>query len=200
LSLGVDAICVTLDGEKLDTSKYGRIAEATSHIGHLSHALCALRMAPHNFNSKIKENSMLNDFKAFIMKGNVLDLAVAVIIGAAFGAIVTSMVNDIVMPPIGLLLSGVDFKDLFVALNGETYANLAAAKTAAAPVIAYGVFLNAVINFLIVAFVIFMVVRAASKLQKPIPAPAPATKDCGFCFTAIPIPAKRCPHCTSQLV
>lgn len=143
---------------------------------------------------------MLNDFKAFIMKGNVLDLAVAVIIGAAFGSIVNSMVNDIIMPPIGLLLSGVDFKDLFVSLNGQTYANLAAAKAAAAPVIAYGQFLNAVINFIIVAFVIFMVVRAASKLQKPAVAAAATTKDCGFCCTAIPIPAKRCPHCTSQLV
>jgi large conductance mechanosensitive channel len=142
---------------------------------------------------------MLNDFKAFIMKGNVLDLAVAVIIGAAFGAIVTSMVNDIIMPPIGLLLSGVDFKDLFITLNGQSYANLAAAKAAAAPVISYGVFLNAIINFLIVSFVIFMVVRAASKLQKPAPVAAPTTKDCGFCFSAIPIPAKRCPHCTSQL-
>lgn len=142
---------------------------------------------------------MLNDFKGFIMKGNVLDLAVAVIIGAAFGAIVGSLVNDIIMPPIGLLLSGVDFKDLFIALNGQSYANLAAAKAAAAPVIAYGVFLNAIINFLIVAFVIFLVVRAASKLQKPAPAVAPTTKDCGFCFSAIPIPAKRCPNCTSQL-
>ncbi len=142
---------------------------------------------------------MLNDFKAFVMKGNVLDLAVAVIIGAAFGAIVTSMVNDIVMPPIGLLLSGIDFKDLFISLNGNTYATLAAAKAAAAPVIAYGQFLNAVINFLIVAFVIFLVVRAASKMQKPAPVADPTTKDCTFCFTPIPIPAKRCPHCTSQL-
>ncbi|QOY90750.1 large conductance mechanosensitive channel protein MscL [Paludibaculum fermentans] len=142
---------------------------------------------------------MLKDFRAFVMKGNVLDLAVAVIIGAAFGAIVTSMVNDIIMPPIGMLLSGIDFKELFLALNGQHYASLAAAKAAAAPVIAYGVFLNAVINFLIVAFVIFVVVRAASKLQKPAPATAPTTKDCAFCFTAIPIPAKRCPHCTSQL-
>jgi len=142
---------------------------------------------------------MLNDFKAFIMKGNVLDLAVAVIIGGAFGAIVSSMVNDIVMPPIGLMLSGVDFKDLFVALNGQTYATLAAAKEAAAPVIAYGVFLNAVINFLIVALVIFMVVRAASKMQSPAPVGPPTTKDCGFCCSVIPIAAKRCPNCTSQL-
>ena len=142
---------------------------------------------------------MLKDFKTFIMKGNVLDLAVAVIIGAAFGAVVTSMVNDIIMPPIGMALGHIDFKELFISLNGQPYPTLAAAKTAAAPVIAYGQFLNTVINFLIVAFVIFMVVRSASKLQKA-PAPAdPTTKDCPFCFTAIPIPAKRCPHCTSQL-
>jgi large conductance mechanosensitive channel len=144
---------------------------------------------------------MLKNFKEFVMRGNVLDLAVAVIIGAAFGAIVTSMVNDIVMPPIGLVLGHVDFKDLFISLNGQSYPTLAAAKAAAAPVIAYGQFLNTVINFLIVAFVIFMTVRQASKLQKkPAPSPAaPTTKDCQFCCTAIPIAATRCPHCTSQL-
>jgi large conductance mechanosensitive channel len=142
---------------------------------------------------------MLNDFKAFVMKGNVLDLAVAVIIGAAFGAIVTSAVNDVVMPPIGLLLGRVDFKDLFVALNGQSYPTLAAAKAAGAPVIAYGQFLNTVVNFLIIAFVIFMVVRSAARLQKPAAAAAPTTKDCEFCFTQIPIHARRCPHCTSQL-
>lgn len=144
---------------------------------------------------------MLKDFKEFVLRGNVLDLAVAVIIGAAFGAIVTSMVNDIVMPPIGLLLGQVDFKDLFISLNGQPYPTLAAAKAAAAPVIAYGQFLNTVINFLIVAFVIFVAMRQAKKLQRtPVPAPAaPATKDCPFCCTAIPIAAKRCPHCTSEL-
>ncbi len=144
---------------------------------------------------------MLKDFKAFVMRGNVLDLAVAVIIGAAFGGIVTSMVNDIVMPPIGLVLGHVDFKDLFLSLNGQGYATLAAAKAAGAPVIAYGQFLNTVINFLIIAFVIFVIVRQASKLQKPAPAApaAPTTKDCAFCCTAIPIAAKRCPNCTSQL-
>ena len=142
---------------------------------------------------------MLKDFKAFVMKGNVLDLAVAVIIGGAFGAIVTSMVNDIVMPPIGLLLGHVDFKDLFVSLNGQTYATLAAAKAAAAPVIAYGQFLNTVVNFLIVAFVIFLVVRTAAKMQKA-PAPAdPTTKPCSYCCSTIPLAAKRCPNCTSQL-
>ena len=142
---------------------------------------------------------MLQDFKTFIMKGNVLDLAVAVIIGVAFGAIVTSLVNDVIMPPIGMLLGNIDFKDLFISLNGQSYPTLAAAKTAAAPVIAYGQFLNTVINFLIVAFVIFMVVRAANRFQRPAPVPAPTTKDCTYCFTAIPIAAKRCPNCTSQL-
>ena len=142
---------------------------------------------------------MLKEFKAFVMRGNVLDLAVAVIIGAAFGAIVVSLVNDIVMPPIGMLLGHMDFKELFISLNGQSYATLAAAKTAAAPVIAYGQFLNTVINFLIIAFVIFMIVRATSKMQKPAPTAVPTTKDCTYCSTAIPIPAKRCPNCTSQL-
>jgi large conductance mechanosensitive channel len=144
---------------------------------------------------------MLKEFKEFVMKGNVLDLAVAVIIGAAFGAIITSLVNDVIMPPIGLVLGRVDFKDLFVALNGKTYTTLAEAKMAGAPVIAYGQFVNTVINFLIVAFIIFMIVKQATRFDRK-PAPAPAkqtTKDCPFCSTAIPIPAKRCPNCTSQL-
>jgi large conductance mechanosensitive channel len=141
---------------------------------------------------------MLKDFKAFVMKGNVLDLAIAVIIGAAFGAIVTSLVNDVVMPPIGMVLGHIDFKDLFVPLNGQSYASLAAAKAAAAPVLAYGQFLNTVINFWIVAFVIYLVVRTSSKLHRA-PAAAATTKDCPFCCSAIPIPAKRCPQCTSQL-
>ena len=140
---------------------------------------------------------MLKDFKAFIMRGNVLDLAVAVIIGVAFGGIVTSLVNDIIMPPIGLVLGHVDFKDLFISLNGQMYPTLAAAKAAAAPVIAYGQFLNTVINFLIVAFVIFLVVRAASKLHRPAD---PTTKDCMYCSMPIPLTAKRCPQCTSQLI
>src|SRR5690349_20060854 len=135
------------------------------------------------------EKTMLKDFKAFVLKGNVLDLAVAVIIGSAFGAIITSLVNDVLMPPLGLLMGGVDFKDLFIALNGQSYPTLAAAKTAAAPVIAYGQFLNTVINFLIIAFVIFLVVRAASRFQRPAPVAA-TTKDCVYCYTAIPIAAK----------
>jgi large conductance mechanosensitive channel len=144
---------------------------------------------------------MLKDFKAFVMRGNVMDLAIAVIMGGAFGPIVTPMVNDIVMPPIGLLLGHVDFRDLFISLRGGSYPTLAAAKTAGAPAIAYGLFLNTVINFVIVASVVFLMVRAFSKLQrKPEEAPAiPTTKDCPFCCTQIPIPAKRCPHCTSEI-
>jgi len=141
---------------------------------------------------------MWKDFKAFIMKGNVLDLAVAVIIGAAFGGIVTSLVNDVIMPPVGSLLKNIDFKDLYVSLNGQSYPSLDAAKKAGAPVIGYGNFLNTVINFLIIAAVVFLVVRMASKFHKTQEA-APATKDCPFCTMAIPIAAKRCPQCTSQL-
>ncbi len=145
---------------------------------------------------------MWSDFKKFVARGNVLDLAVAVIIGGAFGAIVTSLVNDVVMPPIGLILGKVDFKELFFPLDGKTYATLAAAKTAAAPVIAYGTFLNTVINFLIIAFVVFIMVRAVAKMHRqpePAPAAAPTTKECAYCCTSIPIAAKRCPNCTSQL-
>jgi large conductance mechanosensitive channel len=142
---------------------------------------------------------MIKEFKAFVLKGNVLDLAVAVIIGAAFGAIVTSMVSDIIMPPVGMLLGHMDFKDLFLSLNGQSYATMAAAKAAAAPVLAYGQFLNTVVNFLIVAFVIFMVVKTANKLHRPPALAAPTVKDCKFCCQPIPIPATRCPHCTSQL-
>src|SRR5437016_4805289 len=146
-------------------------------------------------------HDMLKEFKEFIMKGNVLDLAVAVIIGAAFGTIIKSLVDDVIMPPIGLVLGHVDFKDLFVALNGKIYASLAEAKTAGAPVVAYGQFLNTIINFLIVAFIIFMVVKQANRFQpKAEAAPAkPTTKDCPYCVTSIPILANRCPNCTSQL-
>ncbi len=142
---------------------------------------------------------MFKDFKEFIMRGNVLDLAVAVIIGAAFGRIVTSFVSDIVMPPIGLVTGKVDFSNLFIDLSGTSHPTLAAAKAAGAATINYGTFLNTVVDFVIVALVIFLVVRQANKLKaKPAPAVA-TTKDCAFCCTAIPIPAKRCPNCTSQL-
>jgi large conductance mechanosensitive channel len=143
---------------------------------------------------------MLKEFKDFVMRGNVLDLAIAVIIGAAFGAIVTSMVNDIIMPPIGLILGKVDFKDLFVSLNGQSYASLAEAKQKAAPVIAYGQFLNTVINFLVIALVIFLIVKQATRFKKPVAAPqAPPTKECPYCTSVIPARASRCPQCTSDL-
>ena len=143
---------------------------------------------------------MLKEFKTFMIRGNVLDLAIAVIIGAAFGAIVTSLVNDILMPPLGLALGKVDFKDLFISLNGQAYASLAAAKTAGAPVIAYGQFINTVINFLVIAFVIFLIVKQVNRFRQPAPAaPAPATKECPYCASGIPVKAVRCPLCTSDL-
>ncbi len=144
---------------------------------------------------------MLKEFKAFIMRGNVLDLAVAVIIGGAFGKIVTSLVNDVLMPPIGLIVGKVDFSSLYLNLSGETYATLAEAQKAGAPIIKYGIFINAAIDFLIVAFVIFMVVRVANRLQqKKAEAPAaPTTKECPLCLSVIPIKATRCAHCTAEL-
>ena len=142
---------------------------------------------------------MLKEFKEFVMKGNVIDLAVAVIIGAAFGKIVTSFTNDIIMPPIGLLLGNVNFTDLFWALDGNQYASLAVAQAAGAPTINYGVFINTIIDFIIVAFVIFLIVRQMNRMKRS-PAPtAPTTKECPYCYTQIPIPATRCPNCTSDL-
>ncbi|OFV98908.1 MAG: mechanosensitive ion channel protein MscL [Acidobacteria bacterium RIFCSPLOWO2_02_FULL_60_20] len=143
---------------------------------------------------------MLKEFKEFIARGNVIDLAVAVIMGAAFGPIVTSLVNDVIMPPIGLVLGQVDFKDLFIGLSGQTYATLAAAKAAGAPVIAYGTFINAIINFLIVSFAVFILLKQVNRMKKPAPAPAaPTTRDCPFCLSAVPLKATRCAHCTSDL-
>jgi len=145
---------------------------------------------------------MLKEFKAFIMRGNVIDLAVAVIIGAAFGKIITSLVTDVLMPPIGLVLGKVDFSNLYLNLSGKTYESLAAAKSAGAATINYGLFLNAGIDFLIVAFVLFLVIRTANKMQaavaKPVAAP-PAMKDCPQCAMSIPVKAKRCGYCTSTL-
>jgi large conductance mechanosensitive channel len=142
---------------------------------------------------------MLSEFKKFIMRGNVLDLAIGVIIGGAFGKIVASLVADVLMPVIGLALGKVDFSSLFISLNGVAYATLAEAKAAKAPTLNYGVFLNTCIEFLIVAFVIFIIVKQVNRMQKPAPAAAPTTKDCPQCCTAIPLAAKRCPACTSVL-
>jgi len=142
---------------------------------------------------------MLKDFKEFAMRGNVIDLAVGVIIGAAFGRIVTSLVDDIIMPPIGELLGRVDFSNFFVSLSGGNYTTLAEAKAAGAATINYGLFISACIHFLIVAFAVFLLVRQVNRFR-PVPAPAAATsKDCPFCLTSIPLKATRCPHCTSQL-
>jgi large conductance mechanosensitive channel len=143
---------------------------------------------------------MFSEFKKFIARGNVLDLAIGVIIGGAFGKIVASLVADIISPLIGLATGGLDFSSLFISLNGQQYATLTDAKAAKAPTINYGVFINTVIEFLIIAFVIFLIVRQANKLfPKPVDAPAPATKACPQCCTQIPLDAKRCPACTSVL-
>jgi large conductance mechanosensitive channel len=142
---------------------------------------------------------VLKEFKAFAMRGNVLDMAVGIIIGAAFGRIITSLVSDIIMPPIGVLLGKVDFSTLFFNISGTSYPTLAAAKAANAATINYGTFLNTVIDFLIVAFVIFLMVRQVNKWNKPEPAPATTTKECPYCLTAIPLKATRCPACTSEL-
>jgi large conductance mechanosensitive channel len=140
---------------------------------------------------------MFKQFRDFIMRGNVLDLAVAVIIGAAFGRIVTSLVSDILMPPLGLALKHVDFTNLFVDLSGGNHATLAEAKAAGDVTLNYGLFLNATIDFVIVAFVIFLIIQQANRLKK-VPA-APNTKECAYCHTTIPLAATRCPNCTSNL-
>lgn len=142
---------------------------------------------------------MFKEFKEFAMRGNVVDMAVGIIIGAAFGRIITSLVSDIIMPPIGVVLGRVDFSNLFLSLTGQQYANLAAAKAAGAATINYGVFINTVIDFLIVAFVIFLMVRQINRWSKPAPAAAPTAKECPYCASSIPIKATRCPNCTSQL-
>ena len=142
---------------------------------------------------------MLKEFKEFAMRGSVIDLAVGVVIGAAFGKIVSSLVDDIIMPPIGRLVGHVDFSNLFVSLNGSHYDSLALAKAAGAPTVNYGLFLNNVVNFVIVAFAIFIVVQQMNRLKKPAPAAAPTTKPCPQCTMDIPLGAKRCPHCTAQL-
>jgi len=139
---------------------------------------------------------MLKDFRAFLMRGNVVDLAVAVVIGAAFGTIVTSFVKDLLMPPIGLALGGVNFEDLFVTLSGGSYPSLAAAKAAGAPTLNYGIFINTIINFVIIAFAVFLLVR---QMNRWILKPGAGPKECPFCASMIPFKAKRCPQCTSQL-
>jgi large conductance mechanosensitive channel len=143
---------------------------------------------------------MLKDFRDFVMRGNVLDLAVAVVMGAAFGKIVSSLVDDVIMPPLGLLLGHVDFKDKFIDLSGRHMATLAEAQAAGAPVLRYGIFVNAIVNFVIVALAIFLIVRAVKHLLPP-PAvpPAAETHDCPLCLSPIPLKARRCRHCTAEV-
>jgi large conductance mechanosensitive channel len=142
---------------------------------------------------------MLSEFKAFIMRGNVVDLAVGIVIGAAFTTVVNSFVNDLLMPPIGLALGKVDFANLFISLTGQPYPSVAAAKAAGAPTFNYGMFINNVINFLIVGFVVFLLVKQVNRMQGPPPAPDATTKACPHCAMDIPRAARRCPHCTSEL-
>ena len=141
----------------------------------------------------------IDEFKQFAVKGNVVDMAVGIIIGAAFGSIVNSLVKDIIMPPIGMLMGGINFADMFFALDGKTYATLAEAQTAAAPTINYGLFINAVISFLIVALAVFILIRQVNALKKKPAPPEPNTKECPFCKESIPKAAVKCSHCTSDL-
>ena len=142
---------------------------------------------------------MLKEFKAFAMRGNVLDMAVGIIIGVAFGRIITSFVNDILMPPLGLVIGKVDFSSLFLNISGTSYPTLAAAKAANAATINYGVFLNTVLDFLIVAFAIFLLVRQVNRWNKPEAAPAATTRECPYCLTQIPLKATRCAACTAEV-
>lgn len=143
---------------------------------------------------------MLKEFKEFAMRGNVLDMAVGIIIGAAFGKIVGSLVDDIIMPPVGRMLGHVDFSNLFLNLGDTPYATIAEAKAHGAATLNYGIFLNTIVNFLIVAFAIFLLLRMVNRwLVKPAPAAAPSTKDCPYCAMAIPVAAKKCGHCTSAV-
>ncbi len=147
---------------------------------------------------------MLKEFKAFAMRGNVVDLAIGIIIGGAFGSIVKSLVDDVIMPPIGLLLGGIDFSDIFLLLREgpkapAPYATLADAQAAGAVTVNLGLFLNSIITFLIIAFAVFLLVRAINRMKPQEAAAAPNTKDCPHCRMAIPVAATRCPHCTSEL-
>jgi large conductance mechanosensitive channel len=143
---------------------------------------------------------MFKEFKEFAMRGNVIDLAVGVIIGAAFGKIVSSLVQDLIMPPIGMLLKGVNFSNLFITLDGRHFDNLQDAQKAGAPTLNYGIFLNNVLDFLIVSFCVFLLVQQVNRwTRKPEPAAAPATKECPQCAMSIPIQAKKCPYCTTQI-
>lgn len=141
---------------------------------------------------------MLKEFREFAMRGNLLDLAIGIVIGTAFGRIISSLVSDVIMPPIGLALGGLDFANLFVTLKGGPFASVAAAKAAGAPTINYGVFINTIIDFVIVAFVVFLLIRQVNRMRQQ-PEVTPTTKSCPYCVSTIPLKAVRCPNCTSDL-
>ncbi len=143
-------------------------------------------------------SKILQEFKTFVMRGNVIDMAVGVVVGGAFNNIVNSLVNDIVMPVVSLITGKINFADMMISLDGSKYASLAAAQEAGAPVIAYGNFIQIIVQFLLTAFVIFMVIKGINKLHKPAPEPAPTTKICPFCKSEIHIEAVKCPHCASE--
>jgi large conductance mechanosensitive channel len=142
---------------------------------------------------------MFKEFKEFIMRGNVVDLAVGIIIGGAFGKIITSLVGDVLMPPLGKLMGNMDFSGLFINLSGTPYPSLAAAKSAGAATINYGLFINTVIDFIIVAAAIFILIKQVNRLKKPAEAAPPSAKECPYCLTHVPVKATRCPACTSEL-
>jgi large conductance mechanosensitive channel len=142
---------------------------------------------------------MLREFKEFALRGNVLDMAIGIVIGVAFGKIIASLVDDIIMPPIGLALGNVDFANLFINLSGKDYPSVAAAKAAGAATINYGIFFNTILNFLIIAFVLFLIIRQVNAMQTPKEAPVAVTKECPLCLSAIPVKATRCAHCTAEL-
>ena len=142
---------------------------------------------------------MLKEFRDFAVRGSVVDMAIGIIIGGAFGKIISSLVGDVLMPPIGRLMGNLDFSNLFLALNGQSYDSLKAAKDAGAPTINYGLFINTVIDFVIIAFVIFMLVKQVNRLKKEAPAEAPATRECPYCLSQIAVKATRCAACTSEV-
>ncbi|VVB65377.1 Large-conductance mechanosensitive channel [Candidatus Gugararchaeum adminiculabundum] len=142
---------------------------------------------------------MMKEFKEFAVRGNMVDMAVGIIIGAAFGKIITSLVSDIIMPPIGILLGKMDFSNMFISLSGTSYSTLAAAKAAGAATLNYGMFINNIIDFAIVAFAVFLMIRQINKLKREKPPQAPNTKECPYCISSIPLKAVKCPNCTSQL-
>jgi len=142
---------------------------------------------------------IVQEFKEFAVKGNVMDMAVGIIIGTAFGKIVASLVSDVIMPPVGLALGGVDFSNMFITLSGQVYPSLEAAKAAGTVTMNYGVFINTIIQFIIVAFTLFLVIKWVNKLKREAPPPAPNAKECPYCASSIPLKATRCPNCTSQI-